>query len=77
MQKETVRLTFDIPVDVHAHLKMVAAKKRISMRDYVLYSLVHEMEQEEKIELDNKAFKKELSKMTRSDAKLMKYLSDK
>lgn len=76
MRKDTVRLTFDFPSNIHTFLKMSAAKKGISMRAFIVESLMQTMENEEKIDLDTESFRKELAKMMKKDAKLMKDLSD-
>ena len=75
-QKDTVRLTVDFPVSLHMFLKMAAAKEGISMRAFIIESLMYKMEHEDKVDLDKEAFRRELAKMTKKDAKLMKDLSD-
>ncbi|ADI37380.1 putative uncharacterized protein [Waddlia chondrophila 2032/99] len=75
MRKDTVRLTFDFPSNLHTFLKMAAAKEGVSMRAYIVDSLMHKMDHEDKVDLDKDAFRKELAKMTKKDAKLMKDLS--
>jgi len=77
MRKDTVRLTFDFPANLHMFLKMAAAREGVSMRAYIIDSLINKMEYEDKIDLDTKTFRKELAKMTEKDGKLMKDLSDK
>lgn len=76
MRKDTVRLTFDFPANLHTFLKMAAAKEGISMRAYIVESLMQKMEHEDKVDLDTETFRKELAKMIKKDAKLMKDLSD-
>lgn len=77
MRKDTVRLTFDFPSHLHKHLKVAAAKEGVSMRSYIIDSLMYKMDHEDKIDLDQVSFRKELAKMTKKDSKLMKDLSDK
>lgn len=77
MRKNTVRLTFDFPSNLHTFLKMAAAREGISMRAYIMDSLMRKMEREGKVDLDTDTFHKELAKMRKKDAKLMKDLSDK
>ncbi len=76
MRKDTVRLTFDFPENLHTYLKMSAAKRGVSMREYIVESLIDKMEHEDKIDLDPETFRKELTKMKKKDSKLMKDLSD-
>jgi hypothetical protein len=76
MHKDTVRLTFDFPSHLHTYLKMAAAREGISMRAYIVESLMYKMDHEDKIDLDKETFRQELAKMTKKDAKLMKDLSD-
>ena len=75
-QKDTVRLTFDFPSNLHMFLKMAAAKEGISMRAYIVECLMYKMDHEDKVDLDKATFRKELAKMTKKDSKLMKDLSD-
>ena len=75
MRKDTVRLTFDFPSNIHTYLKMSAAEQGISMRAYIVDSLIQKMNKEDKINLDKDLFKKELNKMKKKDSKLMKDLS--
>jgi hypothetical protein len=42
--KDTVRLTIDFPAEQHAYLKMLAIKRRVSMRQYVIESLGENIE---------------------------------
>lgn len=76
MHKDTVRLTFDFPSNLHTFLKIAAAKEGISMRAYILDSLIQKMEHEDKVDLDKETFRKELAKLKKTDAKLMNHLSD-
>lgn len=77
MRKDTVRLTFDFPSNLHTFLKIAAAKEGISMRAYIVDSLIQKMEHEDTVELDKDTFHKELVNLKKKDAKLMKDLSNK
>ena len=73
---ERVRLSLDIPVEQHMHLKMMAAKKGVSMREYVLDALVcKEAVEEEDIEMDNSIFKEALKRVRKERYQLAKNLS--
>lgn len=76
LQRNNVRMTVDFPAALHTYIKMAAAQEGISMRSYIINSLVHQME-DDNIDLDTKSFRKELLKMSKEDADLMKDLSDK
>ena len=39
MEKQTVRLTVDFPVEQHTYIKMMAAKEGISMRQFIIEHL--------------------------------------
>ncbi|WP_138107466.1 hypothetical protein [Candidatus Rhabdochlamydia sp. T3358] len=56
-KKPTVRLTIDFPTEQHAYLKMLAAKKGMSMRQYVIESLCENIEKQEHIDLNENKFK--------------------
>lgn len=74
--KDNVRFTFDCPAELHSIAKMKAAALKQSMRDYFIDLLTKDaMENPPKL-LDNKAFKKELRRLLKDDAKLMKKLAD-
>ena len=79
-QKEkTVRLTIDFPVEQHAYLKMLAAKKGVSMRQYVIESLCENVEKQEAkhIDLSENKFKKSLSKVISENDDVLKRLANK
>lgn len=38
-KQETVRLTIDFPADQHTYIKMLAARERISLRQFVIEHL--------------------------------------
>ena len=73
----TARLSLDIPLDWHMHLKMLAARKGISMREYILEALAFKEASEEKesVELDDKTFRKGLSRVKKEHAQLAKNLA--
>ena len=72
-----MRLSLDIPVDWHMHLKMIAAKKGISMREYILEALAFKEAHEEKeeAEMDDKTFRKGLARIRKEHFQLSKNLS--
>lgn len=78
-QGKTVRLTIDFPVEQHAYLKMIAAKKGISMREYVIESLSKSVEIEEvkHTDLNENKFKKILKKVADENDDVLRRLSDK
>ncbi|HEV3270082.1 MAG TPA: hypothetical protein VGZ69_05480 [Candidatus Rhabdochlamydia sp.] len=77
-QKEhTVRLTIDFPTEQHAYLKILAAKKGMSMRQYVMESLCENIEKQEHIDLNENKFKKISSKVIKENDAILKRLADK
>lgn len=79
-QKEhTVRLTIDFPAEQHVYLKMLAAKKGMSMRKYVIESLCENVEKEEAkhINLSENKFKKALKKVINENDDVLKRLANK
>lgn len=72
-----IRLSLDIPAEQHIHLKMVATKKGISMREYILEALAFKeaAEEEEDIEIDNTSFRKGLKRIRKERRQLAKNLS--
>lgn len=79
-QKEnTVRLTIDFPAEQHAYLKMLAAKRGVSMRQYVIESLCENVEKQEAkhIDLSENKFKKALNKVISENDDVLKRLADK
>ena len=73
----TARLSLDIPLDWHMHLKMLAARKGISMREYILEALAFKEASEEKesVELDDKTFRKGLAMVKKEHSQLAKNLA--
>lgn len=47
MQKQYKKLTFEFPADEYVFLKMACAKKGISMKDFVTYSVIKSIEEYE------------------------------
>jgi hypothetical protein len=75
---KTVRLTIDFPAEQHAYLKMLAAKKGISMREYVIESLSKSVEIEEvkHADLKDNKFKKSLKKVLDENDDVLRRLSE-
>lgn len=78
-QEKTVRLTIDFPAEQHAYLKMLAAKKGISMREYVIESLSKNTELEEikRANLSENKFKKILKSVVDENDDVLRRLADK
>lgn len=78
-KEKTIRLTIDFPAEQHAYLKMLAAKKGISMRKYVIESLCEKVEKQEAkhINLSENKFKKALVKVISENDDVLKRLADK
>lgn len=77
-KESKVRLTIDFPAEQHAYLKMLAAKKGISMRQYVIESISHQVEREAKhIDLSENKFKKALNKVIKENNDILKRLANK
>lgn len=78
-KEETVRLTIDFPAEQHAYLKMLAAKKGVSMRQYVIESLCEKVEKQEAkhINLSENKFKKTLRKVISENDDVLSRLANK
>jgi hypothetical protein len=76
---KTVRLTIDFPAEQHAYLKMIAAKKGISMREYVIEALSKNAEIEEikHADLSDNKFKKILKNVADEHDDVLRRLADK
>lgn len=74
--KDSIRFTFDCPVDLHTFAKMKATALEQTMRDYLIGLLAKDAVENPPKFLDNKAFKKELKKILQHDAELMEKLSN-
>lgn len=72
-----IRLSLDIPSEQHVHLKMLATKRGISMREYILEALAFKeaAEEEGDIEMDNTTFRKGLKRIRKERYQLAKNLS--
>lgn len=75
-----IRLSLDIPNNLHIHLKMLATKKGMSMREYILEALafkeaIEEKEKEEDTDMDNATFRKGLKRIRKERRRLAKNLS--
>ena len=73
----TARLSLDIPLDRHMHLKMLAARKGISMQEYILEALAlkEASEEKESVELDEKTFRKGLVRIKKEHSQLARNLA--
>ena len=71
------RLSLDIPLEWHTHLKMLAAKKGISMREYILEAIAFKeaCEDKESVEMDDKTFRRGLSRIKKKYSQLARNLS--
>ncbi len=76
---KTVRLTIDFPAEQHAYLKMLAAKKGVSMREYVIESLCKnaEIEEVKHVDMKDNKFKKLLKNVADEHDDVLKRLADK
>lgn len=77
-QQYKIRLSLDISTEQHTHLKMLAAKRGMSMREYILESLAFRESSEEKkpdVDIDNATFRKGLQKLRKERHQLGKNLS--
>lgn len=74
---DTVRLTIDFPAEQHAYLKMLAAQKGISMRQYVIESLSKNVEQDKApAKLGKNKFKKLLNEIIDENEEALRRLAD-
>jgi hypothetical protein len=46
MKEDTTRLTLDVPSDLHGQVKMMAARKKTSMREYCVQAIEHRLREE-------------------------------
>ncbi len=77
-QEHKIRLSLDISAEQHIHLKMLAAKRGISMREYILESLAFRESTEEKkfdSDIDDTTFRKGLQKLRKERYQLANKLS--
>jgi len=75
--RHMIRLSLDIPVEQHMHLKMMATKKGISMREYILEALAFKeaAEEDEDVEIDSTSFRTGLNRIRKERYQLAKNLS--
>ena len=78
-KEDIVRLTIDFPAEQHAYLKMLAARRGVSMRKYVIEALSENVEKQEakNINLSENKFKKALGKMISENDDVLRRLADK
>lgn len=76
-KESTVRFTVDFPAEQHMYLKMLAAKKGVSMREYVIESLCESVEREAKhIDMTENKFKKALKKVIKENDDVLRRLAN-
>ena len=76
LHEDTVRFTFDCPVNLHSFAKVKASASHQSMKDYLIGLLAKDAVEQPIKFLSNKSFDKELKKILHGDAKLQKKLAD-
>ena len=64
--RDTVRINFEFPKKHYPYLKMVCAKNRLSLKDFVTNLLIREIEETENIMLASKA-QRRLNEMNEND----------
>jgi len=74
-EKNITRLSLDMSLEEHTHLKMMATKHGISMREYIFEALAFKEAAEKKagkdeIEMDDETFKKALKRVRKEHYKL-------
>lgn len=74
MDKKT-RVSVDFPHEGHIFLKMYCAKKGISIRQYIVDTVLKSMPVESD-EIDDEAFKKAADKLMKDKSALWKNLAD-
>lgn len=74
MHKPT-RVSVDFPCEVHIFLKMFCAKKGISIRQYIIDTVLKSM-QVESDEVDDETFKNAADKLMKEKSALWKRLAD-
>lgn len=74
MHKKT-RISIDFPYEEHIYLKMYCANKGVSIRQYVIETVLKSM-QEESDEIDDDTFKKAADKLMKDKSALWKRLAD-
>lgn len=77
MHKKT-RVSIDFPYEGHIFLKMLCARKGISIRQYIIDAVLKciQIESEESDEVDDDTFKKAADKLIKDKSALWKRLAD-
>jgi hypothetical protein len=73
---KTTRVSVDFPYEGHIFLKMFCAEKGISIRQYIVDTILGSMEGESN-EIDDASFKKAADKLMKKKRALWKRLADK
>lgn len=73
---KTTRVSVDFPYEWHVFLKMFCAKKGISIRQYIIDTVLKSMDVESD-EVDDATFKKAADKLLKDKSDLWKRLADK
>jgi len=73
--KETVRLTFDCPEEIHAAAKMKAASMKESIKSYVVSLMIRDLLESPPKVMNQAEFKKQLNRVVKDDEELMRMLS--
>jgi hypothetical protein len=73
---KTTRVSIDFPYEWHIFLKMYCAKKGISIRQYIIDTVLKSMDVESD-EVDDATFKKAADKLLKDKSDLWKRLADK
>lgn len=74
--KNTTRFTFDCPTDLHSIAKMKAASLKKSLKEYLVALVIKDISASPPKLIDKKSFKKEIDRILKDDAELMKKLAD-
>jgi len=73
---KTVRTSVDFPDYMHVYLKMYCAKKGLSIRQYIIDTVMKSMEEESEDLVDDETFKKAADKLMKEKKSLWKRLSN-
>ena len=73
---KTTRVSIDFPYEGHVLLKMFCAKKGISIRQYIIDTVLKSMG-DSLNEVDDKTFKKEADKLLKEKSALWRRLANK
>ena len=72
---KTTRISIDFPHELHVFLKMFCAKKGISIRQFILDTVLNGLRGNVVDEVDDKAFKKAADKLMKDKSALWKGLA--